>query len=265
MRRGLVITGLFLLSLAVGFAVWPGSAQHSAHAAGCGTTQRNYRFQRTTPAAYGVDGYILYPSGSLVAPSCDTDADWIGVDGPGVQFAAIGATAGLTSYGPWSSYHAYSDGYNACLVYHLEDYGSPPAPNTAYYVHVDSLNSFTGCGINYLFDYKVGDFYNAPVGYRALSVSNGTFEADREVIKTSGTWPNPGTSYYGHQTTTTYPLAFGLSWYDYPGGQSWHEWNASVITSVLSSTYPGGTSQNYTYCSDVSYRAFHVVKNGTAC
>lgn len=240
--------------------------QDHAAAAGCGITNRNYQEEDSVPAAYGLDGYIMKPPGTIASPQCDSDSNWFGINGSGGNFAAIGVTIGITQTGYLSTYHAYSDGVNVCGTYHFEDLQTPPAANTAYYVQVNSLTSTVVCGTSaWSFAYRIGSVFNTPVGYRTINVSNGPLTADREVVKTSSSWPNPGTAYWGHQTTTTFPLAYGLAWFDYPSGQTWNEWSASVTTNINHYEFPSGIAQNYTFCGDSSYRAFHVVKVGTSC
>jgi hypothetical protein len=148
----------------------PTPSTDSAKAAACsGSASRQYVWSRSSLAAYGVDGYLRHPSGSLVDPDCSFLAHFFAVADPGSPVGAwvqVGLTVGVLPNPPGgvpTTYKIYSDGVNNCGTYNLVNHGNPTASNRAYYL---SYTGTTGTSCNttfYQYAIRKDDWYNQPI------------------------------------------------------------------------------------------------------
>jgi hypothetical protein len=134
----IVFVAAMLGGLALGRAL---SGAPEAAAGSCtGDFVRQWAWRESSLQAYGVDGYVRHPGGSLADPDCSFLAHYIAVAdraspvGSNVQ---VGLTIGVLPNPPGgvpTTYKIYSDGVNNCDTYSLANHGSPTASNAPYYL-----------------------------------------------------------------------------------------------------------------------------------
>jgi hypothetical protein len=248
-----------LVGLALGAAV-AGRASQSANATTClPTTSKQWAYIYSNVAAYGIDGYLGYDSTSIAAPDCDAVVSFIVAQLTGhVPWVQAGVYTGRNPDGNWySTYRIYTDNTNECSAYDFTDFGNTVSTNYAYYMtYTGWFPGSSWCGNPaYTWAIRVGDWYNAPIDYRTIDVSNGQWSAQLEVHSRSGVWPNNGARTFGSPSSD---LSHGMSWYDQPNN-TWGTWGSTQ--SDNGPLQQGGST--YKYCVDVAYRASHTIKGNT--
>lgn len=229
-----------------------------AHATHCGTTSQalKYSYQNSTLAAYGIDGFVEYAPGTLADPACNKIANSLSVATSDVlNWIQVGVRIGYTSTadtydGTYQVYLERKD--NGCLPYSRSSWGTPTAANSPYYLSYTGsyTDAYMGtCFLRYyLFDIRRDDWYNAPFATTYLRVASPKWIAQVEIgsLKTSPPWSWTGTVKFGNPSGT---LAYGMAWFDYPGGQTWNEWTSGTGANT-------GANSPLCYTSNVAYRAF---------
>jgi hypothetical protein len=233
-----------------------------AHATHCGLSSQvlRYSYQNSTLAAYGVDGFVEYAPGILSDPACNKIANSLSVTtADRANWIQVGMRIGYLSTNDTydSSYQVYLERVdNGCLPYHRSSWGAPSATNSAYYLSYTGnyTDAFMGsCFLRYyLFDIRRDDWYNAPFATTYLRVSSPKWIAQSEIgsLKGSPPWSWTGTVKFGNPSGT---LAYGMAWFDYPGGQTWNEWTSGTGAST-------GAQSPLCYTSNVAYRAYTATK-----
>jgi hypothetical protein len=94
-------------------------------------------------------------------------------------------------------------------------------------------------------------------------VASGPWIAENEALKDSTAWPDTGQPWWGHESATTWPLAYGLAWYNYSAG-TWNEWTSTQGGTTGYISDPSGQTQQYRWCVDSVNRAHHALK-GASC
>lgn len=230
----------------------------------CSNPQKQWVWREPSLAAYGIDAYLHHPSGTLSDPDCNFLAHFISQSGTSGRWVQVGLTIGpLPTGGYVTTYKIYSDGVDHCGAYNFVNHGSPTSSNQAYYINYTGSSGSDGCGSWYKFDIRKDDWYNQPIWYRYNNVSNQIWVAENEALKQTSTWPDTGQAWWGHETSSSWPLAYGLAWYDYSGG-TWNEWTSTQGGTSYYSSDPNGQSQQYRWCVDSINRAHHSLK-GASC
>jgi hypothetical protein len=238
----------------------PVSASHcggSAH----GGQQLRIDGQFTTPAAYGVDGYLQYASGTLPNLSCDKLVMGLFVNtADRLSFIQVGIRYGYRDDTVVdSSRTVFVERVDKnCLPYSRVGFGSPSATNSPYYNYYLATSTNMFCVPFYTFGIKRDSWINAPFTTSLLEVASPRWTAQQEVGSkySSPPWEWLGTTFHGHPTS---PPGYGLAWYNQPLG-TWNAWNSTISTTTVSAS-------PFIYCDDVgsSFEAFHTVKAPAAC
>ena len=261
---------LFMLALLLG--VVAGSAWHTADvdAASCsGGASRQYAWRQSTLQAYGVDGYLRHPTGSLSDPDCSFLAHFLSLTDPSSpvgSWVQVGLTIGVLPTPPGgvpTTYKIYSDGVNNCETYSLANHGNPSSSNAPYYVSYTGETG-TSCSTTwYRYAVRKDSFGNQPIWYRLIDSADGVWVAQNEAYKRANVsaWPDTGEAWWGHQTSSTWPLGYGLAWYNYGAG-TWNEWTSSQGGTTYYDPTIG--SNEYRWCVDSVNRAQHSLK-GASC
>jgi hypothetical protein len=238
---------------AVGYVASSALDGNPAGAASCSFVGRQYGAQFSNVAAYGMDGYIQYPTNGLSDPNCDHVVWYFNLTATNstiVRWDQIGVNVGIEPDGVHTSQSVFAESNDYC-GYHYSSFGTPPYVNTAYYLTYTGVYSNLYCSSTwYQFAARDGAWTNPPYTYLTLDVASPQWSAAQEVLRQGSLWENPGPSYFGFPS---YDLGHGMAWYNQPAN-TWGTW-ASNQGSIFSSA-------NYTACSDVALRAFHVHYGG---
>jgi hypothetical protein len=263
---------VFLISVAAGgllaTAILP---PQGADAGSCsGSPQKQWVFRQSSLAAYGIDGYLRHPSGAISDPSCNFLAHFIAVfNSSGTKWVQVGLTIGVLPSPPDgpggapTTYKIYSDGINHCGTYNLVNHGDPTSSNRPYYISYSGQSGTDGCGSWAKFNIRKDSWLNQPIWYRYIDVASGPWIAENEALKDSTAWPDTGQPWWGHESATTWPLAYGLAWYNYSAG-TWNEWTSTQGGTTGYISDPSGQTQQYRWCVDSVNRAHHALK-GASC
>jgi len=268
LRAGQVTAFFFFVAVGSWLAGVLGSTPPLASAQTCGTQQKQWVYVTSTLAAYGFDGYLRHPSNSLQNPNCNFFAHFLAVhNSSGSKWVQVGLTIGVLPSPPDgpggvpTTYKIYSDGVNHCGSYNLVNHGDPSGANRSYYINYFGQSGSDGCGSWAKYAIRKNDWFTSPIWYRYIDVASPKWTAEHEVLRqTSDPWQDNGQPWWGHETATTWPVSFGLHWYDYPSG-TWNTWNSAGSGPGYISQ-PGGLTQQYSWCVDSFWRA-HRAKKGS--